>query len=139
MPLDYHVGATGRAPRRSCQPLSGACSRRIARPNQAIRPPCVWRSDVMGAPVDLRRSAPRSRKPAAGSASRTPSERLNGDTADLFALQDEITSRIAVALGAELIGGSRPTDRSSRRAGLHYAGTRCGVEAPVARHLCRAD
>jgi adenylate cyclase len=68
-------------------------------------------------------------------------ERLNGDTADLFALQDEITRRIAIALGAELIGAeaARPTNQSSRRAGLHSAGTRCGVEAGVARHLCRAD
>src|SRR5208337_4965939 len=30
-------------------------------------------------------------------------ERFDGDTADLFALQDEITSRIAVALNLELI------------------------------------
>jgi adenylate cyclase len=39
-------------------------------------------------------------------------ERLNGDTVELFALQDEITSRIAVALGAELVGAeaARPTD-----------------------------
>jgi TolB-like protein len=31
-------------------------------------------------------------------------ERFNGDTSDLFALQDEITTRIAVALNLELIG-----------------------------------
>jgi adenylate cyclase len=39
-------------------------------------------------------------------------ERLNGDTADLFVLQDEITRRIAIALGAELIGAeaARPTN-----------------------------
>jgi adenylate cyclase len=39
-------------------------------------------------------------------------ERLNGDTVELFALQDEITSRIAVALGGELIGAeaARPTN-----------------------------
>jgi adenylate cyclase len=39
-------------------------------------------------------------------------ERLNGDTVELFALQDEITSRIAVALGAELVGAeaARPTN-----------------------------
>jgi adenylate cyclase len=39
-------------------------------------------------------------------------DRFDGETADLFALQDEITSRIAVALGAELIGAeaARPTD-----------------------------
>jgi TolB-like protein/Tfp pilus assembly protein PilF len=39
-------------------------------------------------------------------------ERFNGDTSDLFALQDEITSRIAVALGYELISAeaARPTE-----------------------------
>ena len=31
-------------------------------------------------------------------------ERFTGNTSDLFALQDEITTRIAVALGVELIG-----------------------------------
>jgi TolB-like protein/class 3 adenylate cyclase len=40
-------------------------------------------------------------------------ERFDGDTSDLFALQDEITSRIAVALNLELIGAeaARPTER----------------------------
>jgi TolB-like protein/class 3 adenylate cyclase/Flp pilus assembly protein TadD len=39
-------------------------------------------------------------------------ERFNGDTSDLFALQDEITSRIAVALNLELIGveAARPNE-----------------------------
>jgi adenylate cyclase len=39
-------------------------------------------------------------------------ERFDSDTVDLFALQNEITSRIAVALGAELIAveAARPTD-----------------------------
>ncbi len=39
-------------------------------------------------------------------------ERFDGDTADLFALQDEITSRIANTLGVELIAreAARPTD-----------------------------
>ena len=39
-------------------------------------------------------------------------ERFNGDTRDLFALQDEITTRIAVALNVELIGAeaARSTD-----------------------------
>jgi adenylate cyclase len=39
-------------------------------------------------------------------------ERLNGDTADLFALQDEVTSRIAVALNLELVAAeaARQTD-----------------------------
>jgi TolB-like protein/Tfp pilus assembly protein PilF len=39
-------------------------------------------------------------------------ERFNGDTSELFALQDEITSRIAVALGVELAAAeaTRPTD-----------------------------
>src|SRR5262249_35822277 len=39
-------------------------------------------------------------------------ERFNGDTSDLFALQDEITTRIAVALHIELISAEavRPTE-----------------------------
>jgi len=39
-------------------------------------------------------------------------ERFNGDTSELFALQDEITTRIAVALNLELIGveATRPTE-----------------------------
>jgi TolB-like protein/class 3 adenylate cyclase/Flp pilus assembly protein TadD len=39
-------------------------------------------------------------------------ERFDGDTGDLFALQDEITSRIAVALDLELVGAeaARPTE-----------------------------
>jgi adenylate cyclase len=39
-------------------------------------------------------------------------ERFDGDTGDLFALQDEITSRIAVALNLELtaVEAARPTD-----------------------------
>ena len=40
-------------------------------------------------------------------------ERFDGDTGDLFAFQDEITSRIANALGVELIAAeaARPTER----------------------------
>jgi len=39
-------------------------------------------------------------------------ERFDGDMGDLFALQDEVTSRIAVALDLELIGAEakRPTE-----------------------------
>ena len=39
-------------------------------------------------------------------------ERFDGDTSDLFALQDEITSRIAVALNLELVSAeaARPTE-----------------------------
>jgi adenylate cyclase len=39
-------------------------------------------------------------------------ERFNGDTSNLFALQDEITSRIAVALNLEIIGAeaARPAE-----------------------------
>jgi adenylate cyclase len=39
-------------------------------------------------------------------------ERISGDTSDLFALQDEITSRLANALGLELIAAeaARPTE-----------------------------
>ena len=41
-------------------------------------------------------------------------ERFNGDISDLFALQDEITSRIAIALGVELIAAeaARPTEHT---------------------------
>jgi TolB-like protein/class 3 adenylate cyclase len=41
-------------------------------------------------------------------------ERFDGDTSDLFALQDEVTSRIAVALNLELPGveAARPTEHS---------------------------
>ena len=40
-------------------------------------------------------------------------ERFDGDTSDLFALQNEITSRIAVALNLELLSAeaARPTER----------------------------
>jgi hypothetical protein len=40
-------------------------------------------------------------------------ERFDGDAADLFALQNEITSRIAVALNLELLSAeaARPTER----------------------------
>ena len=40
-------------------------------------------------------------------------QRFDGDTADLFALQDEITSRIATALNLALVGAeaARPTER----------------------------
>jgi hypothetical protein len=43
-------------------------------------------------------------------------ERFDGDTSDLFAVQDEISSRIAVALNIELIGAeaARPTEISTR-------------------------
>jgi adenylate cyclase len=41
-------------------------------------------------------------------------ERFDGDTSDLFALQDEVTGRIAIALGVELIAAeaARPTEHS---------------------------
>src|SRR5262249_49490049 len=40
-------------------------------------------------------------------------ERLDGDTTDLFAVQDLVTSRIAIALNFELVGAEavRPTER----------------------------
>jgi adenylate cyclase len=40
-------------------------------------------------------------------------ERFDGDKSDLFAVQDEITSRIAIALDLELVGAeaARPTER----------------------------
>jgi TolB-like protein/class 3 adenylate cyclase len=40
-------------------------------------------------------------------------ERFDRDIGDLFALQSEITSRIAIALNLELVRGGRPADRQS--------------------------
>ena len=52
-------------------------------------------------------------------------ERFDRDTGDLFALQDEITSRIASRAQPRTDRrGGRPADRSSRRAGLHSPRTR---------------
>ena len=60
-------------------------------------------------------------------------ERFDGDTGDLLALQNEITVRIGVALGVELIGAeaARPTDHPDAldyflrgRAALNKASTR---------------
>ena len=60
-------------------------------------------------------------------------ERFAGDAGDLFALQDEITNRIAVALDLELVDAAgRPADRASGYARLHFARTRRAVEAAVA-------
>jgi TolB-like protein len=64
-------------------------------------------------------------------------ERFDCDTGDLFTLQTEITSRIANALGIELIAAeaARPTDNPDA---LDYIppGTRRRVEAGVARYPC---
>ena len=63
-------------------------------------------------------------------------ERFDRDTSDLFALQDEITSRIAVALNLELIGAeaARPTER---RDALDYIFRgRAAMMAPVSRASC---
>ena len=67
-------------------------------------------------------------------------ERFDGDAGDLFALQDEITSRIAVALDLELVGAeaARSTEHP-RRARLHSPRTRRGVEPKVAWQLCGGD
>jgi TolB-like protein len=60
-------------------------------------------------------------------------ERFDRDTGDLFALQNEITSRLANALGRRADrGGGCPTDRASRRARLHSPGTRGTLERPDA-------
>jgi adenylate cyclase len=65
-------------------------------------------------------------------------ERFDGDTSDLFALQDEITSRIAVALDLELIAvEARPGHRASGCAGLYSPGTRRALKAANAREICR--
>ena len=60
-------------------------------------------------------------------------ERFDGDTSDLFALQDEITSRIAVALNLELIAAeaARPTERPD--AMDHILRGRAALYKPPAR------
>jgi adenylate cyclase len=45
-------------------------------------------------------------------------ERFDRELSDLFALQNEITGRIAVALGAEILGRNSATYPASRCAGL---------------------
>ena len=60
-------------------------------------------------------------------------ERFAGDAGDLFALQEEITSRIAVALDLELVDAeAAAADRAPGHAGLYFAGTRRTVEAAIA-------
>jgi TolB-like protein/class 3 adenylate cyclase len=56
-------------------------------------------------------------------------ERFNGDTSDLFALQDEITSRIAIALNLELMqaeAARRPSIRTHWTISSGRARQRCG-------------
>jgi TolB-like protein len=67
-------------------------------------------------------------------------ERFDRDTADLFALQDEITSRIANALDIELIGAeaARPIENPDAPR-LHSAGTRRILEVADSGKICRSD
>ena len=62
-------------------------------------------------------------------------ERFDADTSDLFALQDEITSRIAVALNLELLGQKLSIEQSSGRDGLHLAWPRSVLERANTRQL----
>ena len=75
MPLDYHVGATAGRRVGHVGPLRSLFSSdRPTKTNQSgLR--ASGAAMFVGAPVDIRRSAPRSRKPAAWSASRAPSRR----------------------------------------------------------------
>ena len=60
-------------------------------------------------------------------------ERFDGDAGDLFALQDEITSRIAVALDLELVETEAvAAGRAPGRARLHFAGPRRTLETAIA-------
>ena len=62
--------------------------------------------------------------------------RFNGDTSDLFALQDEITGRIAVALNLELVAveAARPTERPDA---LDYIlRGRAALLKPASRDTC---
>jgi len=60
-------------------------------------------------------------------------DRFDGDTSDLFALQDEITSRIAVTLNLQLVRteAGRTTEHPEG-AGLHSPGTRRTGKAAIA-------
>jgi TolB-like protein/class 3 adenylate cyclase len=63
-------------------------------------------------------------------------ERFAGDTSDLFALQDEVTSRIAVALNLELITAeaARPTHNPDA---LDYVlRGRAAISKPMSRESC---
>jgi len=52
-------------------------------------------------------------------------ERFDRDTGDLFALQNEITGRIAAALSLEMVSAeAHSLDRAPRSARLHFSGTR---------------
>jgi TolB-like protein len=65
-------------------------------------------------------------------------ERFDHDTGDLFAPQNEITSRIAVALDIELIGAeaARPSERPAR---LYFTGTRRILEIADPREIRRGN
>jgi TolB-like protein len=66
-------------------------------------------------------------------------ERFDGDDSDLFALQNEITSRIAIALGVELTGAeaARPTDRPD--ALDYFLRGRAVADSKVATRVTRAE
>jgi TolB-like protein/DNA-binding winged helix-turn-helix (wHTH) protein len=67
-------------------------------------------------------------------------ERFDGDTGDLFAVQNEITSRIAVALNAKLVGAEagRPMEPPDA-VNLPHAGARRAVEVADTRKRCGGD
>src|SRR6516164_822328 len=67
-------------------------------------------------------------------------ERFTGDLGDLFALQDEITSRIAIALDFALVRAeaARPNSKPER-IGLRLPGSRGTGEIADTRQLCRGD
>jgi adenylate cyclase len=67
-------------------------------------------------------------------------ERFEGDMSDLFALQSEVTSRIAKRTQprAPQCGGG-PAGRASGRAGLYSPRTRCMEQAELAGAACGGD
>ncbi len=60
-------------------------------------------------------------------------ERFTGDTGDLFALQDEITSRIAVALGSELMIAAAAQDSDNPDAQDYIFRGRAALSKPPTR------
>jgi len=63
-------------------------------------------------------------------------ERFNGDTSDLFALQDEITTRIAVALNLQLVGAEAARATEHPDALDYILQARAALLKPPTREIC---
>jgi adenylate cyclase len=68
-------------------------------------------------------------------------ERFERDIGDLFALQNEITTRIAVMRSASRWSARRPRDRRANPDALDYIlrGRAASFKPPTRDNLCRSD